>query len=138
MFLELKDFIAAVREYVADRGAFDETTRRPVLQTALEGAYNIIVRELRARGYTKTEIDTWAEGKIFQTKISLYLYFSDDTFARGENASVQLDAWKDFIDQLRTVALYDANGDAVGSDSGDLPDCSHSAADKIFDIDTAF
>lgn len=77
-----------------------------VIPRAHTAAYQEIIGALLARGFTKTQADTWDRGEEFERHLSLYFAFtSPQGYGSFDLNAVKL--W-DRREELKSVLIYDA------------------------------
>ena len=131
-FITDDELRAQIEEALKPRGGLGADWNATIVQCNSD-AYDEIVTVLRTRGFTMTGLGGWREGKKYQKNIALFYFFSLHPAMRDAEGKAQLDESRAFLDQLKTVALYDSNGDPIGvSQNEDLVESTRDEADKIF------
>lgn len=123
---------AQIEEALKPRGGLGADWNSTIVQCNAD-AYDEIVTVLRTRGFTMAGLVQWREGKKYQKNIALFYFFSLHPAMRDAEGKAQLDEFRAFLDQLKTVELYDSNGAPIGvSQDEDLVESTRDEADKIF------
>lgn len=121
-----------IEEALKPRGGLGADWNATIVQCNAD-AYDEIVTALRTRGFTMAGINLWREGVKFQRNIALFYFFSLHPAMRDAEGENQLDEFRAFLDKLKTVELYDADGNPIGvSQNEDLAESTREEADKIF------
>ena len=78
-------------------------------------AYNTIIGALVKRGCSKTQADTWVDGKAFQLDIAFYWLMSDLGWYKGSELEHDDLAKYNRVAELETVELLDSDGDQLAT-----------------------
>ena len=107
--------VQAKVKLIAEQLNFDLTAEQiAIIDARTDDAYSEIVFQLSNQGYSKTQIDAWQAGALYQSDIATYLSLCDFLGASVNVDDTMLEKYNR-VDELKAedIVLIDGNGDAM-------------------------